>query len=72
MYEIMQSARDAVAAQCKRQNNRFGRKCDLCDQIVTDGLLSVFQKLMIIWDFHTTASTVYTEWCDDNNNNIIL
>lgn len=33
--------------------------------VVLDGLVWVFQKLVIAWDSQTTASKVNTEWCQN-------
>ncbi len=32
--------------------------------LVPDGLIWVFQKLLIYWDFHTQPSLVYREWSE--------
>ncbi len=40
--------------------------------LVPDGLVWVFQKLLIYWDFHAQPSLGFTEKGNSNSNNFLL
>ncbi len=58
--------RRLAEVQSERQNGEGGKKGDLSDfehgmVVGADGLIWVFQKLLIYWDFHAQLYLAFTE-----------